>query len=89
MLKKNTVYFQNSSILFGGESDSTATLNIIGEEGGNLPIVLMQPLDGVANFENLIHGSLTVKNVFWPPTNLTGGGAALFKMFRSDITVRC
>ncbi len=89
MLKKNTVYFQNSSILFGGESDSTATLNIVGEEGGNLPIVLMQPLDGVANFENLIHGILTVKHVFWPSTNLTGGSAALFKMFRSGITVRC
>ena len=88
LLKKNTVYFQNSSILFGGETDSTATLNIIGEEGGNLPIVLMQPLDGVADFENLVHGNLTIKNIFWPLTNLTGGGAALFKMFRSGITVR-
>lgn len=88
VLKKNTVYFQNSSILFGGESDSTATLTIVGEEGGNLPIVLMQPLDGVEKFENLIHGNLTVKNVFWPITNLTGGSATLFKMFRSGITVR-
>lgn len=89
LLKKNTVYFQNSGILFGGESDSTATLNIVGEEGGNLPIILMQPQDGVDKFENLVHGNLTIKNVFWPITNLTGGSAALFKMFRSNITVRC
>ncbi len=89
MLKKNTIYFQNSAILFGGESDSTATLNIIGEEGGNLPVILMQPKDGVAYFENLVHGSLNIKNVFWPTKNLTGGAAGLFKLFRSGITVRC
>ncbi len=88
MLKANTVYFQNSAIEFGGASDSTSTLNIIGEEGGNIPIIMMSPLDGVAQFENLVHGSLTIKNVYWPCTNVKGGGATLFKMYRNDITVR-
>lgn len=49
----------------------------------------MQPLDGVDKFENLVHGSLTIKNVYWPCQNLKNGAAALFKMFRNDITVRC
>jgi hypothetical protein len=89
MLKKNTVYFQNSAIEFGGPADSTATLNIIGEEGGNLPIILMLPLGAATRFENQIHGSLTVKNVYWPTQSLKNDAAALFKFYVSDIVVRC
>lgn len=87
LLKKNTVYIQQSRIEFGGQDDSTATLNIIGESGGNLPVILQQPPAGVERFNNKVHGSLTIKNVFYPCTNLSGGSQELFIFYRSDIRV--
>ena len=45
-LQKDEIYIMQSAIEFGnGISDTTATLKIIGEEGGKKPIVLMQPVD--------------------------------------------
>jgi hypothetical protein len=87
MLKKNTVYIQVSGIEFGGAADSTSTLNIIGETGGNLPVVLMNPGGSVTKFENLISGSLTLKNVFWPAQSLKNDGASIFKLQRSNTRI--
>ena len=87
MLKKNTVYIQVSGIEFGGAADSTSTLNIIGETGGNLPVVLMNPGGSVTRFENLISGSLTLKNVYWPAQSLKNDGASLFKLQRSNTRI--
>ncbi len=45
-LQKDKIYIMQSAIEFGNElTDTTSTLIIIGEEGGNLPVVLMQPLE--------------------------------------------
>jgi len=85
-LKKDGIYFMNSPILFGGaaSADSTATLTIVGETGGKKPVVLMDPLDGGNAFTNLVHGSLTIKNVYWPDQALNSTGASLFQLFRSN-----
>jgi hypothetical protein len=83
-LKKDAIYFMNSAILFGGSADSTATLTIVGEPGGKKPVILMDPLDGGNAFTNVVHGSLTIKNVYWPDQALNSTGASLFQMFRSN-----
>ncbi len=85
-LKKDGIYFMNSPILFGGaaSTDSTATLTIIGETGGKKPVILMDPLDGGNAFTNLVHGSLTIRNVYWPDQALNSTGASLFQMFRTN-----
>jgi len=89
-LKKDEVYFIESRIMFGGDdvSDSTSTLIIVGEEGGNKPIILTTPKDGGDAFAHLVHGSLTIKNVFWPVKTTTNKSSHLFKMFRSNQTLR-
>src|SRR5512133_569462 len=83
-LKKDAIYFMNSPILFGGSTDSTATLTIIGEPGGKKPVVLMDPLDGGKAFTKVVHGSLTIKNVYWPDQALHSAGESLFQLFRSN-----
>jgi hypothetical protein len=85
-LKKDGIYFMNSPILFGGaaSTDSTATLTIIGETGGNKPVILMDPSAGGNAFTNVVHGSLTIKNVYWPDMALNGTGSSLFQMFRTN-----
>ncbi len=88
-LKKDGVYVMESPILFGGENtDESATLIIIGEKGGKKPIVVMSPKDGGNAFTNLVHGSLTVKNVYWPSQAINNTGAVLFRLFRSNQTLR-
>lgn len=85
-LKKDGVYFMQSPILFGGDDvpDTTSTLIIVGEEGGNMPIVLSQPADGQPQFSNQIHGSLTMRNLYWPGMNLSGGSASVWTLRRSN-----
>jgi hypothetical protein len=85
LLKKDAVYIMNSAILFGGSgADSTSTLIIEGETGGKLPVVLMNPSEGGNAFTNVVHGSLTIKNVYWPDQALNSTGASLFQMFRTN-----
>jgi len=84
-LKKDAIYFMNSPILFGSATtDSTATLIIVGEPGGKKPVVLMDPLAGGNAFANLVHGSLTIRNVYWPSQALNNTGSTLFQLFRSN-----
>ncbi len=91
MLKSNGVYFMQSPILFGGDDvpDTTSTLIIMGEEGGNKPIVLSQPADGQNQFSNQVHGSLTLRNLYWPGMNLAGGSASVFTLRRSNQRLIC
>ncbi len=74
-LMKDQVYIQQAAIVF---ADTLATLIIEGEEGGNMPIVLMQPLEGVEKFANECSGNLTISNVYWPAMNLNELGTTLF-----------
>jgi hypothetical protein len=84
-LQKDGIYIMNSAILFGGSgADSTSTLIIEGETGGKLPVVLMNPSEGGNAFTNVVHGSLTIKNVYWPDQALNSTGASLFQMFRTN-----
>ncbi len=77
MLKKDQVYIQQASIQF---NDTEATLRIVGEEGGNMPMVLMQPLEGVDQFTNSVSGDLSINNVYWPAMNLNQLGGTLFNL---------
>ena len=87
-LQADGVYIMQSAILFGGETDSTATLTIVGEKGGKRPMVLMSPQGGATEINNIVDGSLTIKNVFWPGTTLAGtGGGSLFTMRRGKQTL--
>lgn len=85
-LKKDGIYIMSSRIQFGeeGRPDSTATLTIEGELGGKLPVVLMQPKDGGDAFRSIIHGSLTVKNLFWQAEALNGTASGVFGLERSN-----
>jgi hypothetical protein len=89
-LTKSQQYFMQSRIQFGGTNvrDTTSTLIIVGEQGGNKPIVFMTPKDGGPAFTNLVHGSLTLKNIYWPATTTDNKGATLFQLFRSRQTLR-
>jgi len=85
-LKKDKIYYMNSPILFGSvtSKDTTSTLIIVGEAGGNKPVILMDPLSGGNAFRNEVHGSLTIKNVFWPGAALNNSGNSLFALFRTN-----
>lgn len=74
-LQKDQVYIQQSAIVF---QDTEATLRIHGEEGGNMPIVLMDPPEDVDQFTNEVFGDLELKHVYWPAMNLKNMGGALF-----------
>ncbi|WP_235298720.1 T9SS type A sorting domain-containing protein [Portibacter marinus] len=89
-LKKDQIYYMESRIQFGGDdvTDTTSTLIIEGETGGKKPIILMIPKDGGDAFTNLVHGSLTLRNLYWPVKTVTGKGRALFQLFRSNQTLR-
>ena len=76
-LNADAVYIQQAAITF---EDTTATLRIHGTEGGNLPIVLMQPLEGVDRFTNTCNGNLDIMNVYWPAMNLNNLGGTLFNL---------
>ena len=75
MLKKDEVYIQQAGIQF---NDTEGTLRIHGEEGGNMPIILMQPQEGVESFTNTTSGDLEINNVYWPALNLDNFGAPIF-----------
>lgn len=89
MLKANTIYFMQSRIQFGGPDipESNATLTIIGEEGGKKPIILSSPLDGGDAFTHNVHGSLTLKNIYWPARTTSNKGATLFSLLRTEQTL--
>ncbi len=90
-LSKDQVYFVESPILFGGDNvdDTTSTLIIVGEKGGNKPMILTTPKDGGGAFTHSVHGSLTLKNMYWPVTTTDGKAAPLFQLKRSKQTLRC
>jgi len=90
-LSKDQFYFVQSPILFGGDNvnDSTSTLIIVGEKGGKKPIVLTTPKDGQEAPRHRVHGSLTLKNIYWPVTTTDGQSGALFYLYRSRQTLRC
>lgn len=84
MLKAGQIYVQVGQINFGGDIDTAAVLNIVGEEGGARPMVLMNPGAGNGKFSNVINGSLTVKNLYWGGTNLNGESTSLFTVRRGN-----
>lgn len=79
-LKKDEIYYMESRIQFSSAGDSTATLIIAGEEGGKKPVVLMSPVGGSGAFSNVIQGSLTLRNMYWPAKNIFGSGDVLFSL---------
>ncbi|MDR3628231.1 MAG: T9SS type A sorting domain-containing protein [Ignavibacteriaceae bacterium] len=78
VLQANTIYYAEAPILFGNSADTNATLNIIGETTGNLPIILTNPTGGANMFTDNITGNFTIKNVYWPDRSLTNNSADLF-----------
>ncbi len=74
-LAAGQVYIQQAAINF---QDSLATLRIEGAGEGNMPIVLMQPLEGTDQFANSVAGNLSLSNVYWPAMNLNEQGTTLF-----------
>ncbi len=90
-LSKDQMYFVQSPILFGGTNvkDTTSTLIIVGEKGGKKPIVLTTPKDGQEAPRHRVHGSLTLKNIYWPVTTTDGKSGALFYLYRSRQVLRC
>ncbi|GAB5554974.1 MAG: hypothetical protein Sapg2KO_45650 [Saprospiraceae bacterium] len=89
MLKANTIYYMESRIQFGGPdiAETNATLTIIGEEGGKKPVILSSPRDGGDAFTHVVHGSLTLKNLYWPARTVTNKGAPLFSLLRTEQTL--
>ncbi len=85
MLKKDAFYTMTSPILFGGEQDSTSTLNIIGEEGGKKPIIISSPLDDANMFRNIVNGNLRLQNLYWPSMATNGTGNALFELAGTNL----
>lgn len=83
-LEAGELYTMTSPILFGGSSDSTSTLIIVGQEGDKKPFVLTTPKDGGDMFTNLITGSLKLKNVYWPSMATNGTGSGLFRLQGTD-----
>jgi len=66
MLSADSIYYVQAQILFGSATDSTATLNIIGQTGGTLPVIEEVPVANGGNaFTDQIDGNLTVANVYW------------------------
>lgn len=83
-LKAGQLYTMTSPILFGGSSDSTSTLIIVGQEGGKKPFILSTPKDGGDMFTNRITGSFILKNVYWPTMATNGTGNVLFRLQGTD-----
>jgi len=90
LLSKDSIYYQESRIQFGGDnvSDTTSTLILVGEEGGNKPVILMIPKAGGDAFVNVVHGSLTLKNLFLPIRTVTNKYAAFYRLFRANQTLQ-
>jgi hypothetical protein len=78
VLQANTIYYVQAPIQFGSTKDTTSTLNIIGQTGGNLPIILGVPANGGAMFNDVIDGNFTIKNVYWPARSATNSPNQLF-----------
>ncbi|MDX1701298.1 MAG: hypothetical protein R3250_11815, partial [Melioribacteraceae bacterium] len=78
-------HYIQSPILFGGADidDTTSTLIIVGESG-SMPMVLTSPLDDGDNFRHIVHGSLTLKNLYWPCTSLNEKSSGLFNLNRAN-----
>jgi len=79
-LQKDGFYTMTSPILFGSSKDSTSTLVIVGEEGGKKPIIISTPKDGGDMFTNVVKGSLSLKNVYWPTMATNETGATLWSL---------
>lgn len=82
----NGDHYIQSQILFGGDdvTDTTSTLIIVGEKGGNIPLVLHSPLDDGDNFRHQVHGSLVLKNLYWPCKSLTNKSSGIFAQHRAN-----
>lgn len=84
MLKAGLIYIQEGPINFGGNNDTAAVLNIIGEAGGAKPMIIMNPgADGGA-FSNVIMGSITLENLYWGGTNWNGESTTIFSVRSSN-----
>jgi hypothetical protein len=79
-LQAGGVYTMTSPILFGGSSDTTSTLIIVGAEGVKKPFVISTPADNGDMFTNRITGSFKLKNVYWPTMATNGTGNVLFRL---------
>ena len=79
-LEAGELYTMTSPILFGGSSDSTSTLIIVGQEGDKKPFILSTPKDGGDMFTNRITGSLWLKNLYWPTMATNETGNVLFRL---------
>ncbi len=84
-LKKDAFYTVTSPILFGGGTDTTATLIIVGEEGGKKPIIITSPVDDGNMFRNVVNGNLKLQNLYWPSMATNGTGNALFELAGTDL----
>jgi Secretion system C-terminal sorting domain len=84
VLKANTIYFRQAQILFGSSVDTTATLNIIGQTSGKLPVILENPANGGNAFTDNIDGNMTVENVFWVARAIDSSAADLFGIHSRD-----
>ncbi|MEN8202536.1 MAG: FlgD immunoglobulin-like domain containing protein [Bacteroidota bacterium] len=76
MLRKNTIYYQQSIVIFDGDSD--ATLSIVGEEGEKKPVIVFIPPEGLAMNTNLVTGSIVLKNTYWHGRDVYNGTPAGF-----------
>jgi hypothetical protein len=83
-LEADGFYTVTSRILFGGSSDTTSTLTIVGATGGKKPIVLTTPLDGGDMFTHSVTGSLVLKNLYWPSLATNSTAAVLFSLAGSN-----
>jgi len=83
-LEAGGLYTMTSPILFGGSSDETSTLIIVGAEGDKKPFVLSTPADNGDMFTNRITGSLKLRNLYWPTMATNGTGAVLFRLQGTD-----
>lgn len=85
VLKAGAVYTQVAALQFGGDTDTTATLRIHGEDpDGARPMVLMNPGAGNGKFQNNINGSIELVHLYWGLTNLNGESAGVFNIRRSN-----
>ncbi|MFZ1082338.1 MAG: T9SS type A sorting domain-containing protein [Candidatus Kryptoniota bacterium] len=83
-LLANTIYYVQAPILFRNTQDTTATLNLIGQTGGKLPVILSNPQNGGNEFTDVIDGNLTVENVFWDARSIDSSSADLFGIHSRD-----
>jgi len=72
-LYANTIYYVQAPIEFGSATDSTATLNLIGQvvAGEPLPVILEVPVSSTGGaFTDQINANFNVANVYWEAISL-------------------